>query len=54
MSDHESPDRTVHVKDQDQDQLNEPPTPDAPREGAEEADAEDPSLGGSSDGDTSA
>jgi hypothetical protein len=53
MSDHESPDRTVHVKDAD-DEVHEAPGPDPSRDDSEDADADDPSLGGTSDGDTSA
>ena len=50
MSDHESPDRTIHVKDADR--QDHAPAEDTVREATEEADAEDPTLGGSSDADT--
>jgi hypothetical protein len=51
MTDHEAPDRTIHVKDEaDIDHGTD--DHDAVREGTEEADRDDPSIGGSSDGDT--
>jgi hypothetical protein len=55
MSENEIPDRTIHVKDP-ADEAEEAATsrPDPAHEAGEDADAQDPSLGGSSDGDTSA
>jgi hypothetical protein len=52
MTEHESLDRTIHVKDPNLD--HGAAEHDAVHEGTDEADAQDPSVGGSSDGDTSA
>jgi hypothetical protein len=59
MSTHESPDRTVHAKEPAEGAETEADgTPVdrtlADRKGPAQADAEDPSMGGSSDGDTGA